>query len=95
MNIRHNATLQALLLAGFLVTGLAHGADVAPGNSGGSVAPKGAKSTPTSTPIGVNTSQLAGMSQQNKMKECNRLAKGQKGAERKAFMKSCLSNKKA
>ena len=31
----------------------------------------------------------------NKMKECNPLAKGQKGAERKTFMKGCLSKKKA
>ncbi|MDQ6618086.1 MAG: PsiF family protein [Pseudomonadota bacterium] len=33
--------------------------------------------------------------QQNRMKECNKQAKGQKGAERKAFMKSCLSTHKS
>ena len=32
--------------------------------------------------------------QQSKMKTCNVEAKGMKGAERKAFMKECLSNKK-
>ena len=32
-------------------------------------------------------------SQQNRMKECNVQAKGKKGDERKAFMKSCLSGK--
>lgn len=32
-------------------------------------------------------------SQQMRMKTCNVEAKGKKGAERKAFMKSCLSNK--
>ncbi|MFA7657736.1 PsiF family protein [Acidithiobacillus thiooxidans] len=32
-------------------------------------------------------------SQQMRMKTCNAEAKGKKGAERKAFMKSCLSNK--
>lgn len=31
--------------------------------------------------------------QQEKMKECNAQAKGKKGDERKAFMKSCLSGK--
>ena len=32
-------------------------------------------------------------SQQNKMRECNKQATGKKGAERKAFMKTCLSKK--
>jgi len=29
--------------------------------------------------------------QQQKMKDCNKQATGKKGAERKAFMKECLS----
>ena len=33
------------------------------------------------------------LSQQDKMRECNKQATGKKGAERKAFMKSCLSRK--
>jgi hypothetical protein len=33
--------------------------------------------------------------QQNRMKECNAEATGKKGDERKSFMKSCLSEKKA
>jgi Ni/Co efflux regulator RcnB len=32
--------------------------------------------------------------QQNKMAECNKSAEGKKGDERKAFMKSCLTDKK-
>ncbi len=32
--------------------------------------------------------------QQNKMAECNKAAEGKKGDDRKAFMKSCLSDKK-
>ena len=32
--------------------------------------------------------------QQSKMAECNKSAEGKKGDERKAFMKSCLSDKK-
>lgn len=35
------------------------------------------------------------VSQQDKMRLCAKQAKGQKGAERKAFMKTCLSSKKA
>jgi len=96
MNIRKQGTLRTLIVAGFLFAGLAHGADV--GTKAGdtrSAAPRAVKSDTTSTPIGVSTPQLASMSQQDKMKECNRLAKGQKGAERKTFMKGCLSKKKA
>jgi hypothetical protein len=32
-------------------------------------------------------------SQQDKMRECNKQATGKKGAERKTFMKTCLSRK--
>lgn len=35
------------------------------------------------------------MAQQSKMKTCNTQAKGQKGDERKAFMKECLSAKRS
>jgi len=96
MNIRKQGTLRALVAAAFLFAGLAHGADVATkAGDSRNAAPRAVKSETASTPIGVNTPQLAGMSQQNKMKECNRLAKGQKGAERKTFMKGCLSKKNA
>jgi hypothetical protein len=35
------------------------------------------------------------VSQQDKMRACSKQATGKKGAERKAFMKTCLSAKKA
>jgi hypothetical protein len=35
------------------------------------------------------------ISQQDKMRLCAKQATGKKGAERKAFMKTCLSSKKA
>ena len=38
---------------------------------------------------------FAATTQQNKMKECNASATDKKGDERKAFMKTCLSNKPA
>jgi opacity protein-like surface antigen len=34
------------------------------------------------------------VSQQDKMRLCNQQATGKKGAERRAFMKTCLSKKK-
>ena len=37
--------------------------------------------------------KTAGLSQQDKMRECSKQATGKKGAERKAFMKTCLSKK--
>ena len=37
--------------------------------------------------------KTAAHSQQDKMRECNKQATGKKGAERKAFMKTCLSKK--
>jgi len=36
----------------------------------------------------------AKVSQQDKMRQCAKQATGKKGAERKAFMKGCLSKKK-
>ncbi len=38
---------------------------------------------------------FAANSQQDKMKACNTQATGKKGDDRKAFMKSCLSNQPA
>jgi len=37
--------------------------------------------------------KTAGLSQQDKMRECNKQATGKKGAERRTFMKTCLSRK--
>ena len=46
--------------------------------------------------MGVQTQAVAATAQQNKMKTCNADAKTKdlNGAERKAFMKDCLSAKK-
>jgi hypothetical protein len=42
--------------------------------------------------LALSQAAFAG-AQQNKMKDCNVAAKGKKGDERKAFMKTCLSAK--
>jgi hypothetical protein len=39
--------------------------------------------------------KTAVISQQDRMRDCSKQATGKKGAERKAFMKTCLSKKKA
>jgi hypothetical protein len=41
------------------------------------------------------TAEPTKVSQQDKMRVCAKDAKGKKGPERKAFMKTCLSTKKA
>jgi psiF repeat-containing protein len=52
------------------------------------------KSAPISSPDKTAAPQkTAGLSQQDKMRECNKQATGKKGAERKTFMKTCLSRK--
>lgn len=55
-----------------------------------------AAALPAATPTVTKTSApqtSAAVSQQDKMRNCNKEATGKKGAERKAFMKTCLSKK--
>ena len=49
-----------------------------------SAAPAASTSVPQKT---------AAISQQDRMRDCNKQATGKKGAERKTFMKTCLSRK--
>ena len=46
------------------------------------------------TPAGQATKPIA-MSQQDRMRMCSKQATGKKGAERKTFMKSCLTTHKS
>ena len=49
------------------------------------------------TPVAATTTTAAptktGISQQDKMRLCSKQATGKKGAERRVFMKTCLSKK--
>jgi len=45
--------------------------------------------------VNADAAAPAKLSQQDKMRQCAKQATGKKGAERKAFMKGCLSKKKA
>jgi hypothetical protein len=53
-----------------------------------------AKSADTGTAAGQATKPIA-MSQQDRMRMCSKQATGKKGAERKTFMKSCLTTHKS
>jgi hypothetical protein len=48
---------------------------------------------PAAVAAPATPAHTAPLSQQEKMRECNKQATGKKGAERKAFMKTCLSKK--
>ena len=86
-------TLTAILLATLLGLGatLAHADDAAvkakPVKAPAAAAPATVAPTPPAAPVQV--------SQQDKMRDCSKQATGKKGAERKDFMKTCLSKKKA
>jgi hypothetical protein len=95
-----------IAIAALFATSAAHAADPAPapGKSATAVpvqsvavpvkvAAPAATTAAAATPTAVAPQKTAGLSQQDKMRECNKQATGKKGAERKAFMKTCLSKK--
>ena len=53
------------------------------------------KKEPTARTQTINGATPVKVSQQDKMRLCAKQATGKKGPERKAFMKTCLSSKKA
>ena len=53
------------------------------------------KKEPTAKTQAITGSVPGKVAQQDKMRLCAKEAKGKKGPERKAFMKTCLSTKKA
>ncbi|HEX7272786.1 MAG TPA: PsiF family protein [Casimicrobiaceae bacterium] len=73
-------TFHALALAGLIAV-------AAPGAyaDDNATPPRAAKTASAATPTKI--------SQQDKMRQCAKQATGKKGAERKAFMKTCLSKK--
>lgn len=81
-------TLYALALASLVgLTGsIAYAEDVAVAQ------PRSAKPTPAVT-TGATAAAPVKISQQDKMRLCAKQATGKKGAERKTFMKGCLSKK--
>jgi len=89
-------TLSMLLLSFAFVATSVFAADpvppVKPATNAANPATLPAKTDARSASGTVKTAAVG--SQQNRMKECNKQAKGKKGDERRAFMKSCLSTHK-
>lgn len=66
----------------------------------GTAAPKtpkqaSAKSADASAAADLGAAKPIHMSQQDRMRMCSKQAAGKKGAERKTFMKSCLTTRKS
>jgi psiF repeat-containing protein len=81
-------TLHALMLASFigLNVSVAYAADAPVGK------PQSAKA-PVAATVPATQAAPVKISQQDKMRLCAKEATGKKGAERKTFMKTCLSKK--
>lgn len=81
----------AVLFASFT----AHAADSTASKSGlpAPTAAPAAAAAPQKTATTAAAPQTGAISQQDKMRLCSKQATGKKGAERKAFMKTCLSKK--
>jgi hypothetical protein len=79
--------LYALALAGFvgLAASVAHADEAAVAQSRNAKAATTTSAAAPATPVKI--------SQQDKMRLCAKQATGKKGAERKTFMKGCLSKK--
>jgi hypothetical protein len=85
-------SLYLALLIGLLASQAVHAAD-------GPTAPKvraasSSKNADSNAVAGQATKPIL-MSQQDRMRMCSKQATGKKGAERKTFMKSCLTTRKS
>lgn len=80
-----------MLVTALLATFLGMGAGLAQADDSATKA----KSTRTAAPAATAAPPAAPVvvSQQDKMRQCSKQASGKKGAERKDFMKTCLSKK--
>ncbi|HEX8012984.1 MAG TPA: PsiF family protein [Casimicrobiaceae bacterium] len=82
-------TLYALTLAALVALVV----PVASADETSAVKPRAAKIQTTA--VNADAAAKPKVSQQEKMRQCAKQATGKKGAERKAFMKGCLSKKKS
>ena len=82
-------TLYVLTLASLM--GLA--ASTAYADDASNVKPRAAKVQAVAATAGTPAAEPVKISQQDKMRLCAKQATGKKGAERKTFMKTCLSKK--
>jgi len=82
-----------LAFAGFLVPAVAFADDVATTTKSTKPVVAAAKTDAASPAAAPRAQKPVLISQQDKMRLCAKQATGKKGAERKAFMKTCLSKK--
>ena len=82
-----------LAFAGFLVPAVAFADDVATTTKSTKPVVAAAKADAASPAADPRAQNPVLISQQDKMRLCAKQATGKKGAERKAFMKTCLSKK--
>jgi len=82
-----------LAFAGFLVPAVAFADDVATTTKSTKPVVAAAKTDAASPAADPRAQKPVLISQQDKMRLCAKQATGKKGAERKAFMKTCLSKK--
>jgi hypothetical protein len=84
-------SLYLATLIGLFACQAAYAADV-----GSAPKPKTPSAAKTADPgAAAQASKPILMSQQDRMRMCSKQATGKKGAERKAFMKSCLTTRKS
>jgi len=83
----HTKTIMTALLATFLGVGtsMAQADDPVAKPKAARTPPPAAAAAPSAAPVAL--------SQQDRMRLCSKQATGKKGAERKDFMKTCLSKK--
>jgi len=90
---RHSIIALAALVASFAVQ--AAEPAIAPSKPAASTpAATAAPVKPAPSAAAAAPQKTAASSQQDRMRDCNKQATGKKGAERKAFMKTCLSSPK-
>jgi hypothetical protein len=85
-------SLYLATLIGLFACHAAYAADV--GSAPKPKSPSAAKTADTGAAAAQPSKPIL-MSQQDRMRMCSKQATGKKGAERKAFMKSCLSTRKS
>ncbi len=91
-------TIQLLVAACMLLPISAHAAEATTAAAGKATNASAAGKARAATADGADASggaKAIKMSQQDRMRMCNKQATGKKGPERKSFMKSCLTTKKA
>ena len=85
--------LSVIALAALFVSFAAQAAD--PASTATKPIQPAAVAAPAAPQKAAVPQKTAALSQQDRMRDCSKQATGKKGAERKAFMKTCLSKKKA